>query len=184
MDHHAIARTLHPLERKVLPHLLKHSKIEDLVDASGLMEIEVMRALQWMQNKKIVSLTEEIKELRLGVAGGLHALEHAQIATLPLFAMCDRMDLGGVSYTLNPELDEAAIFIYDGHEGGVGLTHRGFDMAGEWFLSTLRLMEECPCEVSCPSCTQDPHCGNANEPLDKRAAIHILKSWLPKRGVR
>jgi DEAD/DEAH box helicase domain-containing protein len=39
-------------------------------------------------------------------------------------------------------------------------------------------MEECPCEVSCPSCTQDPKCGNNNDPLDKRGAVLILKSWL------
>ncbi|MBI1911605.1 MAG: DEAD/DEAH box helicase [Deltaproteobacteria bacterium] len=120
----------------------------------------------------------EIKDKGFSVAGALHGAEHAAIATLPLFALCDRMDLGGVSYTFNPELGSAAIFIYDGHEGGVGLTRRGFECVREWFKSTIRLMEECPCDVSCPSCTQDPKCGNNNEPLDKRGAIMILKHWL------
>jgi DEAD/DEAH box helicase domain-containing protein len=92
------------------------------------------------------------------------------------------MDLGGISYPFNSELSSPAIFIYDGHEGGVGLTKRGFYFVGEWFASTLRLMDECPCDVSCPSCTQDPWCGNGNEPLDKRGAILILKNWLALSG--
>jgi DEAD/DEAH box helicase domain-containing protein len=112
------------------------------------------------------------------VAGALHALEHSMIAALPLYALSDRMDLGGVSYTINPELESAAVFIYDAHEGGVGITRRGFDVVEKWFTSTMVLMEECGCEVSCPSCTQDPRCGNNNEPLDKRGAILILKRWL------
>jgi DEAD/DEAH box helicase domain-containing protein len=123
-------------------------------------------------------ILDEISSKGFSTGGGLHALEHSAIATLPLFALCDRMDLGGVSYPFNPELKSAAIFIYDGHEGGVGLTKRGFECVGEWFASTLALMEECACEVSCPSCTQDPRCGNNNDPLDKRAAIMILKDWL------
>lgn len=123
-------------------------------------------------------ILDEAAELGYSVPGGLHALEHAAIAALPLYAMCDRTDIGGVSYPMNPDLKTPAIFIYDGHEGGVGLTLRGFDVVTEWFKSTLTLMKECQCDVACPSCTQDPHCGNNNEPLDKRSAILILKSWL------
>jgi len=124
-------------------------------------------------------ILDDAKELGYDGAGGMHALEHAQIAALPLFAICDRNDLGGVSYfPINPDLEEPAIFIYDGVEGGIGLTERGFDMVEQWFEATLELMEDCPCEISCPSCTQDPHCGNNNEPLDKRTAIMVLKRWL------
>ena len=123
-------------------------------------------------------ITEGIGTLGYDVPGGLHALEHALIATLPLYAICDRMDLGGVSYVYNPELQSAAIFIYDGHDGGVGLAGRGFLTAPEWFRTTMTLLEECPCELSCPSCTQDQNCGNGNDPLDKRAALYILKTWL------
>jgi len=130
----------------------------------------------WM--KVDAGALDEIKTLGYGTAGSLHAVEHAQIASLPLFALCDRMDLGGVSCEFNHELGAPAIFIYDGHEGGVGLTKRGFECAPEWFDATLRLMAECPCEVSCPSCTQDPKCGNNNDPLDKRGAMMILRGWL------
>ena len=123
----------------------------------------------------------KVKESGWSVAGSLHAAEHAAIAALPLFALCDRMDLGGVSYVFNPELESPAIFIYDGHEGGVGLAKRGFDCMEEWLGTAQELMEDCPCEVSCPSCTQDPKCGNNNEPLDKRGAIEIIKWWLGKK---
>lgn len=110
--------------------------------------------------------------------GSLHALEHSAIATLPLFALCDRSDLGGVSYPYNPQLGKPAIFIYDGHEGGIGLTERGYEVIEGWFKSTLKLIRECPCEEGCPSCTQDPRCGNLNMPLDKKGAVEILKGWL------
>ncbi|MBI5561719.1 MAG: DEAD/DEAH box helicase [Deltaproteobacteria bacterium] len=118
-----------------------------------------------------------VKDQGWSVAGSLHAVEHAAIAALPLFALCDRMDLGGVSYVFNPALESPAVFIYDGHEGGIGLTRRGFECVEDWLNATLRLMEECPCEVSCPSCTQDPKCGNNNDPLDKRGAMEIIREW-------
>ena len=130
----------------------------------------------WMEvNEDVLDL---IQAKKYGRAGSLHAAEHAAIASLPLFALCDRMDLGGVSYPFNPELGSAAIFIYDGHAGGVGLTKRGLECVEEWFFATIRLMEECPCETACPSCTHDPQCGNNNEPLDKRGAIMILNNLL------
>ncbi|MBI5810061.1 MAG: DUF1998 domain-containing protein, partial [Deltaproteobacteria bacterium] len=131
----------------------------------------------WMKVDE--SVLDEVRAAgQISIPGSLHALEHAAIATLPLFALCDRFDLGGVSYPLNPELLGAAIFIYDGHEGGIGLAKRGFQCAEAWFSATLKLMDECPCEVSCPSCTHDPKCGNNNDPLDKRGAIRILRKWL------
>jgi DEAD/DEAH box helicase domain-containing protein len=133
-------------------------------------------AAVWMEVKS--DIIESIEERGFSVDGGLHALEHAQIASLPLFALCDRLDLGGVSYSFNPALESPAIFIYDGHEGGVGLTLRGFEMFPEWLEATLKLINNCPCEISCPSCTQDQNCGNGNEPLDKRAAAVIIESWL------
>ena len=124
------------------------------------------------------TIENEMEEAGYAMAGAVHALEHAAIATLPLYALCDRMDLGGVSYSFNPDLRGPAVFIYDAVEGGVGLSRRGFDVVEDWFRSTIKLMKECECEVSCPSCTQDQKCGNNNEPLDKRGALLILKRWL------
>jgi DEAD/DEAH box helicase domain-containing protein len=107
--------------------------------------------------------------------GTLHAVEHAAIACMPLFALCDRGDIGGLSYPLYPRFKKPAIFLYDGHEGGIGLTKRALAVLGEWFGTTLRIIEECTCEGGCPSCVQDPQCGSGNQPLDKEGAKILLK---------
>lgn len=114
----------------------------------------------------------------LELAGGIHALEHAAIALLPIFAMCDRWDIGGVSTPLHQHTGEATIFIYDGFEGGIGIAQRGFWVAAEHLARTLTAIEECPCTDGCPSCIQSPKCGNWNEPLDKKAAVAMLKAIL------
>jgi DEAD/DEAH box helicase domain-containing protein len=111
-------------------------------------------------------------------AGALHAAEHAEIGLLPLFAMCDRNDIGGLSTPLHPDTGKAQIFIYDAYPGGVGIAARGFDLIGELWQSTLKAIEECPCQDGCPSCIQSPKCGNNNKPLDKKAAAVLLSELL------
>jgi DEAD/DEAH box helicase domain-containing protein len=106
--------------------------------------------------------------------GALHALEHGQIAVLPLIAMCDRWDIGGLSTNAHPQTGGPTIFIYDGHPGGVGITRRGYDEFERLVGDARRLIGECPCESGCPSCVQSPKCGNLNEPLSKRGALELL----------
>ncbi|MGZ4198034.1 MAG: DEAD/DEAH box helicase [Solirubrobacteraceae bacterium] len=106
--------------------------------------------------------------------GALHALEHGQIAVLPLIAMCDRWDIGGLSTNLHPQTGGPTIFIYDGHPGGVGITRRGYDQFDRLVNDANRLISECPCQSGCPSCVQSPKCGNLNEPLSKRGALELL----------
>jgi DEAD/DEAH box helicase domain-containing protein len=110
--------------------------------------------------------------------GGLHAIEHAAIGLLPLFAMCDRWDIGGLSTPLHPDTESPQIFIYDGYPGGVGITEQGFSLISELWEATLAAIKTCPCDDGCPSCIFSPKCGNNNEPLDKRAAVWILESLL------
>ncbi|MCB2199235.1 DEAD/DEAH box helicase [bacterium] len=107
--------------------------------------------------------------------GSLHATEHASLALLPLFALCDRNDLGGISFTRHPETGGATVFLYDGHPGGVGLANRAFEVLPELFEAVLKLVEECPCEDGCPSCIHSPKCGHGNQPLDKQGAIRLLQ---------
>ncbi|MBT9148912.1 MAG: DEAD/DEAH box helicase [Dehalococcoidia bacterium] len=114
----------------------------------------------------------------LDLAGGLHAAEHASIAMLPLFALCDRNDIGGVSTPLHPDTGKAQIFIYDAHPGGVGIAEKGFELVAELWRETAKLIAECPCEEGCPSCVQSPKCGNNNQPLDKEAARVIFQKLL------
>jgi DEAD/DEAH box helicase domain-containing protein len=110
--------------------------------------------------------------------GALHAAEHAQIAVLPLLAMCDRWDIGGLSTNLHPQTGGPTIFIYDGHPGGVGITRTAFLRFEELCRDAHRLIDECPCREGCPSCVQSPKCGNLNEPLSKLGARLLLERML------
>ncbi|MGO9885431.1 MAG: DEAD/DEAH box helicase [Solirubrobacteraceae bacterium] len=106
--------------------------------------------------------------------GALHALEHGQIAVLPLIAMCDRWDIGGLSTNAHPQTGGPTIFIYEGHAGGVGITRRGYDEFAQLVQDARRLIGECKCTDGCPSCVQSPKCGNLNEPLSKKGALELL----------
>ena len=110
--------------------------------------------------------------------GALHASEHSQIAVLPLLAMCDRWDIGGLSTNVHFQTGGPTIFIYDGHPGGVGISRRGFDLFGRLVGDALRLVAECPCESGCPSCVQSPKCGNLNEPLHKAGAVELMQGMV------
>ena len=109
------------------------------------------------------------------LVSALHACEHALISLLPLFAMCDRWDIGGLSTNVHEQTGRPTIFVYEGHAGGVGLTERGFDCFAEWAADTARLLARCPCRAGCPSCVQSPKCGNLNELLDKAGALTLLE---------
>ena len=121
------------------------------------------------------SLLDELVKDGVDIPGALHACEHAAIGLLPLFALCDRWDIGGVSTPRHPDTGEATIFIYDGISGGVGISERGYEIVRELWEATLTALNECPCEEGCPSCVQSPKCGNNNEPLDKRGARLLLE---------
>ncbi len=110
--------------------------------------------------------------------GSIHAAEHAMIGLFPLYALCDRSDIGGISYPIHPQVGRAAIFIYDGHPGGIGLCERGFQVLPELFLTTRQLLDDCPCDSGCPSCVHSPKCGSGNKPLDKPGAHLTLRGLL------
>ena len=110
--------------------------------------------------------------------GSLHAAEHSQIAVLPLLAMCDRWDIGGLSTNFHPQTGRATIFIYDGHPGGVGISRRGFEEFERLVTDAHRLIAECRCRSGCPSCVQSPKCGNLNEPLSKAGALELMATML------
>ena len=110
--------------------------------------------------------------------GTLHAAEHALIALLPLWAMCDRWDIGGLSTNLHFQTDRPTVFVYDGHPGGVGIAARGFDVFEGWAADTARMIEGCLCADGCPSCVQSPKCGNLNDMLDKAGALGFLRHLL------
>ncbi|MCB1248863.1 MAG: DEAD/DEAH box helicase [Acidimicrobiales bacterium] len=130
----------------------------------------------WYTVDEVVLHEAAISGAALG--GTLHAVEHAAIGILPLFAICDRWDVGGVSTPLQADTGLPTIAIYDGYPGGAGVAELGFDAADAHLGATLEVIEQCPCTDGCPSCIQSPKCGNGNEPLDKAGAVALLHTVL------
>jgi DEAD/DEAH box helicase domain-containing protein len=139
----------------------------------------VTQAIWWTLPRPVA---DRIKLAQRDLPGGLHAAEHAMIALLPLLAMCDRWDIGGVSTAWHPDTNEATVFVYDGVPGGVGISELGYAELETWWRMTRDLLLQCPCPDGCPSCIQSPKCGNGNQPLDKAVALEVLRTVLGEQS--
>jgi len=133
----------------------------------------------WVEIEEAVA--DKIRRAGLHFMGGIHAMEHAAISMFPLFALCDRNDIGGISIPFHPQLQKSAVFIYDGHPGGIGLAARGYQIVEPLLEKTLELVEGCSCEEGCPACIHSPKCGAGNTPLDKAACTLVLQYLLGRR---
>ncbi len=125
-----------------------------------------------------LGLQQQLEKKQVHFMGGIHAVEHGVIGMFPLMVLCDRNDIGGIAYPFHPQVDSAAVFIYDGYGGGVGLCRQAFASVEELLQITLENIESCDCEVGCPSCVHSPKCGSGNRPIDKAAAGKVLKGLL------
>jgi DEAD/DEAH box helicase domain-containing protein len=135
----------------------------------------VTTAFWWTVDERVVTASG-VAPTRL--AGALHAAEHASIGVLPLFTICDRWDVGGVSTACHGDTAQPTVFVYDGYPGGAGVADLGYDEADRLLSTTRRLIEDCGCADGCPSCVVSPKCGNGNDPLDKAGAIALLAAVL------
>jgi DEAD/DEAH box helicase domain-containing protein len=155
-------------QRRSLP---EHRSL-DLVPLD-LPEVRFSTAALWFEPPD-----ELLEEAGGDLLGTLHAAEHALISVLPLYAMCDRWDLGGLSTNIHPQTGRPTIFVHEGHAGGVGLVRRGVVRFEDLVADTARLIGECPCDSGCPSCVQSPKCGNLNDTLDKLGAARLLAAMV------
>jgi len=174
--------TIHWGTVRVTQHVIGYRKVRHITEDRGR-EIELdlppnsfqTRALWWEIPQ---DWRKAVRRRGWSFSGGLHAIEHALIAILPLFAMCDQLDIGGHTTTAHAETGLAQIFIYDAYPGGVGISEQGFLMIKALWRTTLTSIRECPCEEGCPSCIYSPKAGDKNKALDKQAAIWILEALL------
>ncbi|MGL1932437.1 MAG: DEAD/DEAH box helicase [Desulfotalea sp.] len=128
----------------------------------------------WFEIPDYIKIEMESKKLHF--MGAIHALEHMLIALMPLYVLCDRNDIGGLSCSYHEQIDGAVIFIYDGHAGGVGLCKSAFSGLEYLFEQTENAISNCPCETGCPSCVHSPKCGSGNRPIDKEACLWLIKA--------
>ncbi|MCC7573877.1 MAG: DEAD/DEAH box helicase [Candidatus Methanofastidiosum sp.] len=125
--------------------------------------------LQMLIKRKNVDIRREV------FGGSLHGIEHAMIGIMPFHVMCDRWDIGGLSTNFYPSTGKPTVFIYDGFEGGIGLSEKAYELFDEIVKTSLELVEECNCEEGCPACIYSPKCGNDNKPMDKKGTIFLFK---------
>ncbi|MDK2784558.1 MAG: box helicase protein [Bacillota bacterium] len=163
---------------RVTGYIKKHELTGQVLGGESLSLPEEVLETVGMWFSPSAELTARVRAAGLDLMGGLHAVEHAAIALLPLYAMCDRGDVGGLSTILHPQTGEPTVFIHDAYEGGVGFAEKGYEKAEELLAATLEAVAACPCENGCPSCIHSPKCSNFNRPLDKEAAICLLHGLL------
>jgi len=164
--------------RQIVSYQRKLAVTQELID-----EVPLTLPAQTLSTKALwwsipQALLDSARVTPAMAPGSLHAAEHAAIGLLPLVAMCDRWDVGGVSTARHPDTGTATIFIYDGYPGGAGIAERGYRSGERLIEATFEAVRTCPCARGCPSCVQSPKCGNGNEPLDKQGAVALLAAML------
>ncbi len=168
------------VSNQVTSYLRRRTRTGEVIDETPLdLPVRTLRtsAVWWTVPDDVL----EAADLgRADLPGAAHAAEHCSIGLLPLFATCDRWDIGGVSTARHPDTGMLTVFVHDGHPGGAGFSERGYATAHEWLTATRATIVSCECVTGCPSCIQSPKCGNGNDPLDKDGAVLLLGALLAR----
>ncbi len=85
---------------------------------------------------------------------GLLGISNVLKEVIPLFAMCDRGDVGA-------SVDSSAahapgIYVHDRFPGGLGFALKAYDIIDEILRASLDLINQCNCLGGCPSCVGSP----------------------------
>lgn len=167
---------------QVTSYLRRRARTGEVIDETPLdlpPRTLATAAVWWTVPDEVLAAMLERAGLQVSdLPGAAHAAEHCSIGLLPLFATCDRWDIGGVSTARHPDTGVLTVFVHDGHPGGAGFAERGFRTAERWLRATRATIASCECASGCPSCIQSPKCGNGNDPLDKAGAVALLDALL------
>ena len=169
------------VSHQVVAYLRRREPGGEVIGEQGLdLPVRSLRtaAVWWTVPSTVLAELEAGGVAAGDLPGAAHAAEHCSIGLLPLFATCDRWDIGGVSTVVHPDTGRLTVFVHDGHPGGAGFAERGFEAAPDWLRATRATIADCECVEGCPSCVQSPKCGNQNNPLDKHAALQLLDALL------
>lgn len=128
-------------------------------------------------------LRAAMKAAGLRASEGVCGLRNLAIVALPLVAMCDSRDLGGVVDSKN--FGSTTLILYDRYPGGLGYSQRGFLHMRRLLSICLEMVGDCPCEDGCPSCVglpnlrpaihSDPDLDRGYPMPSKRATVRLLE---------
>jgi DEAD/DEAH box helicase domain-containing protein len=125
----------------------------------------------------------EMKSAGLRASEGVCGLRNLAVIALPLVAMCDSRDLGGIVDSKN--LGHTTMILYDRYPGGLGYSERGFTNMSRLLEICLEMVRDCPCDEGCPSCVglpnlrpaihSDPDLTRGHPMPNKFATIRLLE---------
>ncbi len=118
---------------------------------------------------------------------GMMGIGNALTGIIPIYVICDYIDIGPVVDSSNTGIP--TIFIFDKHPGGLGFAEKSYEMLERILESCLELISNCPCENGCPSCVGsssgtwsyfDADNEQRERIPDKEAALILLHDMLGK----
>lgn len=157
------------IENTVYGYVIKRLFTNEIIDEKIL---EKPVSYKFRTKSLIVRLQgyDDWSEIWLGEA--FHAIEHTLISSAQMVVGAGFGELGGIS------TPDGLIVIYDGAQGGSGLSKllmKRFDLA---FQRTFQIISTCNCEDGCPKCVYSPYCGNNNHVLSRKKALKIMNGLL------
>src|SRR3989344_687295 len=159
MEIEKLIATLHAYERKVLPVLKDTNSFEKIAEKTKLQKVEVMRALQWLQNKNIIRINKTLKEVISLDENGLKYKEKGLPEKTFLEAIQNKASLEDIKNKTNLSKEEigvslgilkskAAIEISKDKEINIAITDNGKKLLEKGFTEEDFLKKKFPINTS------------------------------------